>query len=55
VTVRVKLSRAGKKKLREAKDHRVKVKVKVNFTPTGGEPQTVFKIVTFKGAGRRKH
>jgi hypothetical protein len=30
----------------------VKVKVKVTFTPTGGDPSTVTRTVTFRGKHR---
>ena len=48
VKIKVKLNSKGKKKLKGSKAHRVKVNVKVTFTPTGGEPKVVKKKVTFK-------
>ncbi len=48
VKIRVRLNSAGKKKLKSAKGHKLKVNVKVTFTPTGGEPKVVTKKVTFQ-------
>jgi hypothetical protein len=48
VKIKVRLKSAGKKKLKSAKGHKLKVNVKVTFTPTGGEPKVVKKKVTFE-------
>jgi hypothetical protein len=52
VKVKVKLSPSGKRKLKHSKSHKVKVRVKITFTPTGGDPSTVTKTVTFKSKRR---
>jgi hypothetical protein len=51
VTLKLKLTGGGKKLLR--KKGRLKVKVKVVFTPTGGTPGAATKSVTFKSKARK--
>ncbi len=51
VTLKLKLTAAGKKALK--KKGKLKVKVKIVFTPTGGSPGTSTKTVTFKSKGKK--
>jgi hypothetical protein len=48
VVLKLKLTGAGLKALKTAKKHRLTVKVKVVFQPTGGSPGTTSRTVTFK-------
>jgi hypothetical protein len=52
-TVKVTLTKAGKKTLNKAKSHRLKVTVRVSYTPAGGTAAVVTKTVTFKTASKR--
>jgi hypothetical protein len=52
-TVKVTLSKAGKKALNKAKSHRLKVAVRVSYTPAGGTAATLTKTLTFKTASKR--
>jgi hypothetical protein len=51
VKLMLKLTSAGKKELK--KKGRLKVKVKIVYTPTGGSPGTTTKTVTFKVKGKK--
>jgi hypothetical protein len=52
-TLRLHLSRAGRRALRQAKRHRLALEVKVTFTPSDGGPAGVLnKTVTFKQPSR---
>jgi hypothetical protein len=48
VTLELKLTGAGLKALRKAKDHKLSVKVKITFQPSGGGSTTTSKTVTFR-------
>jgi hypothetical protein len=52
-TVNVTLTKAGKKTLNKAKSHRLKVTVRVSYTPAGGTAATVTKTLTFKTGSKR--
>jgi hypothetical protein len=52
-TTKVTLTKAGKKALNKAKRHRLKVTVRVTFTPTGGTAATLIKFLTFKTGSKR--
>ena len=52
-TIKVALTKAGKKTLTKAKHHRLKVTVRVTYTPAGGTAATLTKTVTFKTASKR--
>ena len=52
-TVKVTLTKAGKKVLKKAKSHRLKVTVRLKYTPTGGTAATLTKTVTFKTGSKR--
>jgi hypothetical protein len=51
VTLKLKLTAAGMKQLRKAPSHKLTVKVKIAFQPSGGNVGTTTKTVIFK-AGR---
>ncbi len=51
VTLKLKLTGVGLKALNKAKGHRLKIKVKISFEPTGGSPNVTYKTVTFKKKG----
>jgi hypothetical protein len=51
--IAVKLSSAGKKALANAKSGKLKVSVKVRFTPAGGTAATLTKTLTFKTGSKR--
>jgi hypothetical protein len=51
VTLKLKLSAAGMAKLRKAHGHRLTVKVKITFQPTGGSAGVTSKSVTFRLGG----
>ncbi len=52
-TLKVSLTKAGKKALENAKSRKLKVTVRVTYTPAGGTAATVTKTLTFtRGAGR---
>jgi hypothetical protein len=51
VTLKLKLTSAGKKALK--KKGKLKVKVKIVFTPVGGTPGTTTKTVTFKSKAKK--
>ncbi len=52
VKLKLKLNGAGSKALKRAKGHRLKLKVKISFLPTGGSIATITKSITFRGKGR---
>jgi hypothetical protein len=53
VTLKVKLTNAGRKALRNNKSRKLTVKVTVAYTPTGATTKTITKSVTFtRGGGR---
>jgi hypothetical protein len=52
-TVKVTLTKAGRKALNKAKSHRLKVTVRVSYTPAGGTAATVTKTLTFKTGSKR--
>jgi hypothetical protein len=52
-TVKVTLSKAGKKALNKAKSHRLKVAVRFSYTPAGGTAATLTKTLTFKTGSKR--
>ncbi len=52
-TVKVTLTKAGKKALAKAKSKKLKVTVRVTYTPAGGTPATQTKTITFKTASKR--
>jgi hypothetical protein len=52
-TIKVALTKAGKKTLNKAKHHRLKVTIRVNYTPAGGTAAAHTKTVTFKTASKR--
>ena len=52
-TVKVALTKAGKKTLNKAKRHRLKVTVRVSYTPAGGTAAAHTKTVTFTTASKR--
>ncbi len=49
VSLTLKLSPAGQKALKKAKRHKLKVNVKVTYTPTAGTANSVATTVTFRG------
>ena len=51
VSLTLKLSPAGQKALKKAKGHKLKVKVKVTYTPTAATPGSATTTVVFKAAG----
>ncbi len=51
VTLKLKLSGAGVTRLHKAPGHRLSIKVKITFLPTGGSAGTASKVVTFKAGG----
>jgi hypothetical protein len=52
-TVNVVLTKAAKKALNKAKSHRLKVTVRVSYTPAGGTAAVLTKSLTFKTASKR--
>ncbi len=52
-TVKVALTKAGKKSLAKAKSRKLKVTVRVSFTPVGGTAASVSRTLTFKRASGR--
>jgi hypothetical protein len=48
VTLKLRLTSAGLKALKKAKGHKLTVKVKITFQPTGGSPGNTSRTVTFK-------
>ncbi len=52
-TVKVTLTRAGKKAINKAKSHKLKVTVRVTYTPAGGTAATLTKTLTFKTGSNR--
>lgn len=48
VTLRLRLTSAGRDALEDSKSHKLKVKVKVTFTPTGSRPGAKTKKITFR-------
>ena len=52
-TVKVALSKAGKKALKNAKSRRLKVSVRISYTPAGGTATTLTKTLTFKTRSKR--
>ena len=54
VTLKLKLSGAGQKALKKAKGHKLKVNVKVTYTPTAGTAGSATTTVAFKAAGGKR-
>ena len=52
-TVRVALTKAGKKALNKTKSRKLKVTVRVSYTPAGGTAAALTKTVTFKTGSKR--
>ena len=52
-TVKVTLTKAGKKALNKARSRKLKVTVRVKYTPAGGTAATLTKSVTFKTGSKR--
>ena len=53
VNVTVKLTKAGRRALAHARSHRLTIRLRVQFTPTGGTTKTTIRAVTFKRKGGR--
>ncbi|HEY6780874.1 MAG TPA: choice-of-anchor L domain-containing protein [Thermoleophilaceae bacterium] len=53
VTLKLKPTKAGKKLLK--KKHKLKVKLAITFTPTGGTPKTQVKTITIKVKQKKRH
>jgi hypothetical protein len=51
VTLKLRLTGAGMTQLRKARSHKLTVKVKIAFQPTGGKVGTTSKTVTFRAGG----
>ena len=54
VKLKLKLSAAGSKALKKAKSHKLKLKAKISFLPTGGSAGSMSKTLTFKQTGGRR-
>ncbi len=52
--LKLKLNGAGSKALKKAKNHKLKLKVKISFLPTGGTAGSMNKTLTFKQTGGRR-
>jgi uncharacterized membrane protein len=51
VTLKLKLTAAGMARLRKAPGHKLAIKIKISFQPTGGSAGTASKTITFRGGG----
>jgi hypothetical protein len=52
-TIKVTLTKAGKKTLNKTKRRRLKVSIRVKYTPAGGTARTLTHTLTFKTGGKR--
>jgi hypothetical protein len=52
VRLKLRLSSAGVKALRKARGHKLKLKVKISYLPTGGSAATKIKTLSFRQGGR---
>jgi hypothetical protein len=53
VTLKLKLTKAGREALRNGKSRKLTVSIKLSYTPAGGTTQTLTRTITFKRGGAR--